>query len=103
MFPKPAHEAHAAHAEHVHKHFDLSLAGLNLEGWGVVFVLGRRVRAVRHRAGARAPLCRRCGSSSAKPLHCCALTAVCVLRVPQFVRAWRMYDRLQAEHAKKKT
>jgi hypothetical protein len=40
MFPKNADPAKVkAHHDHIHAHFDLTLAGLNLERWVVIFVI----------------------------------------------------------------
>ena len=52
MFPKHADPAKVqAHHEHIHSHFDLSLLGMSLEHWAIVFVLFGllQVRLVRRR------------------------------------------------------
>ena len=97
MFPKQhGGEAHDAHAAHVHEHFDLSLGGMALEAWmviGVIFVVVQArgaLAATRARAGVHAHNIRRGG-----------LTRTDARAQPQFVRAWRMYDRLVAKPGKK--
>ena len=78
VFPKQhSAEVHADHAAHVHKHFDLSLMGMALEGWilvGVVFAVVQVSEAAAFCAQQRLAL---------RP----AARA-------QFVRAGKLYDRL---------
>ena len=51
VFPKQHSAAvHADHAAHVHKHFDLSILGMGLEGWIVLFVIFAAVQARRSAA-----------------------------------------------------
>ena len=46
VFPKRHDPAvHADHAAHVHKHFDLSIMGMGLEGWILLFVVFAAVQA----------------------------------------------------------
>ena len=94
MFPKSHHEASAAHNANMHTHFDLGLAGMSLEGWLVVFVLFAALQARPARPRVR-PTARNARPPTTAPADACA--APCA----QFVRAWRMYDRLIAKQQNK--
>ena len=89
VFPKQHSAAvHAEHAAHVHSHFDLSLFGMALEGWllvGAVFAVVQ-VRETQRDA-------RRLLFASQQRLRPAARA--------QFVRAWKLYDRLVTKPTKK--
>jgi hypothetical protein len=67
----------------VHAHFDLSILGMGLEGWILLFVVF---------AGVQARDAVRDAAASSR--------LVLTRRGAQFVRAWRLYDRLVKKPAK---